>query len=398
MQIANLLDQEHNHSSREALAPEVKLRYLPAEEAKKMLEQFLGVEKKEPVALTPQQIQMMQQQRQQGQQQPEPPQPKAEIAIVANVRQNSVIIRAPADRVAIAMEFLKRIDVPGETMTSLADIKDRVQVFRLASLDPEKLIEIVSEMNVLEPSTRIRADKTNKALIVSGSIADRFIIDSLIKRLDGSGRSFEVLPLRRLDPVEVAESISFLMGQEQEDDKKSQRRYYYSYYDRNNEEDKNEDKFRVAANSRNRQVLLWANEQEMEEVRSLLIKLGELPPPGGNRKTVRIIDASATPETYEYLQRLKEQWSRVSPNPLELPGEEEFDEPNRIPEQEAEPVEDQPELEPVDSKADDIIARSADRLSSDRARHVSPDRDANGAARKGSDRSGKRGDSFGGRF
>ena len=65
-------------------------------------------------------------------------------------------------------------------------------------------------MNVMEPTTRIRADENNKALIVSGSAADRFIIDRLIQRLDGSGRQFEVLQLRRLEASEVAESIAFL--------------------------------------------------------------------------------------------------------------------------------------------------------------------------------------------
>ncbi len=331
-QIAHLLEQERSSASLEALAPEFKLRHLPAEEAKQMLEQFLGVEKKEQAPLTPQQIQMMQQMRNQNPKGMPQQETKTEISIVANVRQNSVIIRAPADRTAIAMEFLKRIDVPSESMASLSDIQTRVQVFRLASLDPEKLVEIVSEMNVLEPTTRVRIDKDNNALIVSGSAADRYIIDSLIKRLDGSGRSFEVLPLRRLDPVEVAESISFLMGQkDEEEDQSSSRRYYYGFYGRDQEEEKPTDEFRVAANTRYRQVLLWANEQEMEEVRSLLIKLGELPPPGGSRNTVRVIDASATPETYEYLQRLRQQWNRLSPNPLELPNAEQFKEPNQPP-------------------------------------------------------------------
>ena len=41
-------------------------------------------------------------------------------------------------------------------------------------------------------------------------------------------------------------------------------------------EEKKSDEFRVAANARYRQVLLWANDQEMEEVRNLLVKLGEL--------------------------------------------------------------------------------------------------------------------------
>lgn len=332
-QVADLLEQERDSTSREALAPEFKLRHLPAEEAKTMLEQFLGVEKKEAAPMTPQQMQMMAQMRSQNKGAP-PPEKKVEISIVANPRQNSVLIRAPADRLAIATEFLKRVDVAGNSIVSLSDIESRVQVFRLASLDPEKLIEIISEMNVLEPTTRVRTDDDNKALIVSGSAADRYIIKSLIDRLDGSGRRFEVLPLRRLDPEEVAESIAFLMGQKDDDkDSSSSRRSYYSfgYYGRGQEEKKETDEFRVAANTRYRQVLLWANEHEMEEVRSLLVKLGELPPPGGSRQTVRVIDASSTPETYEYLKRLQQQWNRLSPIPLELPAADQFKEPNIIP-------------------------------------------------------------------
>ncbi len=336
-QVADLLARELNSASRESLAPEFKLRYLPAEEAKQMLEQFLGVEKKKETPMTPQQMQMMQQQRSQN---PGavPTEKKVEVSIVANARQNSVIIRAPADRIAIATEFLRRIDVPRDDMMSLADVKTRVQVFRLSSLDPEKLIEIVSEMNVLEPTTRIRPDKDNDALIVSGSAADRFIIASLLERLDGSGRKFEVMSLRRLDAAEVAESIAFLMGQKDEDDdqQSNRRSYYYGFGGGGDEDEKKEkDEFRVSANVRYRQILLWANEREMEEVRSLLVKLGELPPPGGNAQTVRIMDASATPETYEYLQRLKQQWSRISANPLELPEEGQFADPNDRPQKDA---------------------------------------------------------------
>jgi len=106
--------------------------------------------------------------------------------------------------------------------------------------------------------------------------------------------------------------------------------------------------------------LLWANEQEMEQVRSLLIKLGELPPPGGNRKTVRVIDASATPETYEYLKRLKEQWGRIAPNSLELPDQDQFKEPNAIPKSDKKPDEAdaEPKFEPVDPDDDSTVARA----------------------------------------
>ena len=326
-QVAALLENERNSDSREALAPEFKLRYLPAEEAKLMLEQFLGVEKKEAAPMTPQQLQMMQQMRQQNNGKAAPEPKKEEISIVANVRQNSVLIRAPIDRVTIAFKFLERVDVPRDTMFSLADVQSRIDVIRLETLDPEKLIEIVSEMNVLEPTTRVRVDKDNGALIVSGSPADRFIIKSVVERLDGSGRRVHVLQLRHLPPTEVADSITFLMGKEEKDDNKKSSRFLLLWLLRERDDEKKEDEFRVAANT-HRQIMLWANEQEMEQVQSLLITLGELPPPGGSEQRCRMIDASATPETYEYLQRLRQQWNRLSPNPLELPDVGEFKDPN----------------------------------------------------------------------
>ena len=327
--VAKVLEQERDAGSLEALAPEFPLRYLPAEEAKQMLEQFLGVEKKSST-MTPQQMQMLAQQMRNQSRGAPAASAKPEISIVANVRRNSVFIRAPVDRIAVSMEFLKRIDLPSDSATSLADLQSRFQVYRLASLDPKELIEIITDMNVLEPSTRLRADKDNNALIVSGSGADQFIIKSLIERLDGSGRSFQVLQLRRLDANDVAESIAFLMGQKKDDEDSSSRsRYrYYGYYGYGDEEEKKEtDEFRVAANARFRQVMLWANESEMKQVESLLIKLGEIPPPGGSSRTMRKIDAATTTETYEYLRRLQQQWQATSSSPLELPDQSLFSDP-----------------------------------------------------------------------
>lgn len=326
-QIGQLLQRELDATSRESLAPEFKLRHIPAEEAKTLLEQFLGLSGKKPATLTPEQMQMQMQMRMQMQQGGKPPAPepaKPEIAIVANNRQNSILIQASADRVAVATEFLKRIDVPGTSLTTLADVENRVQVFRLVSLDPAKLIEIVQEMNILEPSTRIRVDEDNRALIVSASAADRFIIQQVITRLDGSGRSFEVLQLRRLDAAEVAESIGFLMGKNEEKKDSGRDRFPYFFGGQNDQKKKDEDQFRVAANTRYRQVLLWANESEMSEVRNLLVKLGEIPPPDRSDRAFRVIEAESSQETLRYLQELQRQWQQVEPNPIELPPAEKF--------------------------------------------------------------------------
>lgn len=343
-QIAELLRAEQSLDARSDLAREFEMRHIPAEEAKQMLESFLGLkEEKKAPSMSPemmQQMQMMQQQMMQqgGGQQPGKSKP-ADVSIVVNSRRNSLLINAPPDRMAIAAQFVKQIDVPSDSMQSLADLETRVQVFRLTSLDPAKLAEIATDMNILEPSTRMRVDEKNNALILSGSVADRYIIKTLIDRLDGSARKFEVLQLRRLDAKEVAESIMFLMGTEEKEETNNNRRFMYSFWGGSGEDEKKDkDKFRVAANVRYRQVMLWANESEMEEVRNLLVKLGELPPEGGNPSRMRRIEATSSPDTYEYLKKLKEKFGELSPGTeLVLPPSSDFIEQKISPESDSKP-------------------------------------------------------------
>ena len=53
----------------------------------------------------------------------------------------------------------------------------------------------------------------------------------------------------------------------------------------------------------------------------LLVKLGEIPPEGGNPSKVRVLDGTWGPETDEWLDRVRRAWPSVAPNPLEVPAE-----------------------------------------------------------------------------
>ena len=123
-QVAQLLDQERNSASLRSAGTRIQAPLLAGRRSQADAGAVSRAwRRRRSTPLTPQQIQMMQQMRSQNKGVP-PPEKKVEVSIVANARQNSVIIRAPADRVAIAMEFLKRVDVPSESMVSLADIRD----------------------------------------------------------------------------------------------------------------------------------------------------------------------------------------------------------------------------------------------------------------------------------
>lgn len=337
-ELNRVLNEEQSQATQEGLAREFVLEFVRANDAKDQLRQFLGLETpKRTAPMSPEeqqaaamQQQMMMQQQQQRQQQGMPAPPKSkdkgDIYLVANLRRNSVIASAPPDKMAIIAAFVKRIDVPNENADSMQMLESRIKVYRLSSLDPKQLVTSLLSMDVLEPTTRLEVDEKNKSVIAHASIADQFAIQQTIKRLDGSARDVDVIQLRRLRAEDVVGTIKFLMGnEEKKEDNNSRRNWGYDPWGSNTKKETSTDAFRVAANSQDNQVLIWANEIERSEVQKLLIKLGELPPTGGNASRVRVIDANRSRDTKEYLERLQKAWGKVSPTPLVLPSEEQFE-------------------------------------------------------------------------
>ena len=336
-ELHRILGEEQSEAAQEGLAREFVLQFVRATDAREQLRQFLGLEApkragpvspEEQMALQQQQMMMAQQQQQRqqqgGQQAPQKPKDKGDIYLVANARRNSIIASAPPDKMAIIAAFVRRIDVPNENADSMSMLESRMKVYRLSSLDPKQLVSSLMAMDVLEPTTRLEVDEKNKAVIAHASIADQYAIQQTIKRLDGSARDVDVIQLRRLRAEDVVGTIKFLMINEEKKDDNS-RRFYDPWNNFNTKKETSSDAFRVAANTQDNQVLIWANELERAEVNKLLVKLGEIPPAGGNASRVRVIDANRSSDTKEYLKRLQQAWSKVSPTPLVLPSDDQFE-------------------------------------------------------------------------
>jgi type II secretory pathway component GspD/PulD (secretin) len=346
--IYDILQREQSAMAMENLAKEFTLKHARASNVKAQLEQFLGLQtasssggRSSPMSsssarMMQQQMQQMQQQMQRAMQQQKggaagaAREPRSDrVYLVANDRTNSVIVHAPPNKLAIIAAFIARVDVRNENAEDFQRLNTRMKVFRLASLSPSELVDSLNAMDVLEPSTRLQVNEDNNSIIAYASVADQFVIQEVITRLDGSEREFEVIQLRRLKADEVAGTIKLLMGADEEvDDSNSRRRsfYYDPWGSSSRDKKKSNDKMRVGANVQDNQLILWVNEIEMKEINKLLEKLGEIPSGESRKRTVRVIDASRQPATYEYLLRLKEQWDRVSPNPLVIPDAVEFEE------------------------------------------------------------------------
>lgn len=333
-QIAALLRDEQSDQGQERLVREFVLKHTRAAEVHEHLLGLLGLEAKSSAPANPAdpRVQMEMQQRQammmaQMQQQGGAPQPpkkeKAEVHLVVNHRKNSILAHADPDKLAIIEQAIQMLDVAGDGRQSLLANSSRMQVYRLATIDPEPFAKTLQETGDLDPTTRLEVDRKNRAIIAFASLADHMTIRALIEKLDGSGRKFEVIQLRRLEADYVAGTVEFMMGGQEKEKGRSNRGYmdFFGYYGprRDSEEDANKDQFRVDADVEFNRLLVWANDIEMEEVRNLLIKLGEIPAESARHERTRLIDSVSPEDAAELMERLRRAWPSIAPNPLQLP-------------------------------------------------------------------------------
>lgn len=342
LEIARILKQtQSSDNNKTTVVREFRLKHRRAGDVVVLVESILGLDPKRSATRIPRsgggggsdmmsfqimnQMQQMQQQFQQMQQQqrggaaggtPQEPEPR----LIVNDHENSILAHATPDKMEIITQTIRAIDVPNEESDDLSQIAYRVKPYRLFTADPEPIMLLLKEMGNLSPMCRIQVDEKSKSLILYGTLADHYVTQTLISRLDGTNRSFEVVPLRRLQAEAVAGTIQYLMGAEDEEKPKTTNRYSFfgGYQGNNSRENKEERPFKVDADIVNNRLLLWANDVELEEVRNLLIKMGETPPGKSNPETIRSIDLQSDEESRQLLQQLKQLWPEIDSIPLDV--------------------------------------------------------------------------------
>ncbi|TWU14092.1 Bacterial type II/III secretion system short domain protein [Symmachiella macrocystis] len=327
-QIQSYLLMEKSDIGQDRVMQEFFLKHTRASETLVQLQDLLGIKRTAEVsgAANPQMQQQMQQMMQRMQQQQQKKGGAAgakapeEVRLIVNSRSNSIMATAPPNKMAIITQAIKSLDVAADPADSLFNNIDRMQTYRLAATDPETLVNMLEDLGGLDIGTQLEVDKKNKAIIAKASMTDHLMIRKLIAKLDGSGRRFDVIKLRRLDAVEVAGSIKFMMGGEEEKKDNSRSRYsWYGGYGSSNQKEEKEDKFRVDADMDNNRLLLWANDIELDSVEGLLVKLGEIRAPGQNRSKMRLMEAVSPEDSEKVLERLRKIWPNIAPNELILP-------------------------------------------------------------------------------
>tara|TARA_R110002072_G_scaffold302710_2_gene487534 strand:+ start:4110 stop:7430 length:3321 start_codon:yes stop_codon:yes gene_type:complete len=328
-EIRELLTEEQSGDGIERRVWQFALQHVRAEDIVGPLYALLG-EQPPPSSggapMSSSQMQQIQQQMQQMQKQMQQAAGKGgggadekKIQIVPVPRENVLLVTGPADKIATISDAIELLDQKSLRSQSILDSIQRTEVYRLENFDPDAFIETVQELGGLSPLTQIRADKTRGAVIVSGSKIDHLILEQLLEKIDGTSREFHVIPLRKLDAEYVAGSIKLMMGEEEEKKEDTRRSYYFNPYGSSRSDDKkSSDKFTIDADVEYNRLLLRCSEFELEQVQDLLIKLGELPQPGGNPSRRRIFETGDLEDSMLLIERLQKVWPSRGANELKI--------------------------------------------------------------------------------
>jgi hypothetical protein len=110
-----------------------------------------------------------------------------------------------------------------------------------------------------------------------------------------------------------------MVGQEDEkNDDRDSYPYYFSFRRSQRSEQPPNKGFRIDADIENNRLLLWANDSELKEVRTLLVKLGEIAGEAGNPNTVRSLEPRDRQATLRLLEQLRRNWPAIGENPLRI--------------------------------------------------------------------------------
>jgi type II secretory pathway component GspD/PulD (secretin) len=241
------------------------------------------------------------------------------VSMVANERNNSLLVRAGPDKMAVIAQVVEHVDIPVSHDDSLLVNLNRMQVYRLAGIDPEPVVKTLMEIGNLDPATRLEVDKKNSAVIAYAPLSDHVTIRAVVDKLVGSERKFEVIRLHRLAADYVAGTIDFMMGSGKKEKTRSSP-YYFSNDSSRREAGENSKEFHVEADVEHNRLLLWANPVELTAVEALLAKLGEIPASGNGSGNIRVIDGGDARQTQELIERIRRAWPSIAPNALEGPA------------------------------------------------------------------------------
>lgn len=267
------------------------------------------------------------------------------VFLAFNRNENSVLVNAPREHMEIIERAIQFLDVPppgsvpqvtsaaeaatppqnlngpaglpeGKAASGNADAVRSAETYQLETMEPERLQATLEEIGDLDPLTELRSDNKAKILFARAPKRDHDKIRRLIGQLDGARDRVEVFYLRKHPADAVAGTVLALIGEVEEKDGDNNNRPYWYYGFNQQEEEEPQPKLRVDADVENNRLIVRGNDQQIEQVRTLLEKIGEIVPRPGSKSgeqasPVVVLDPMDPEATAALLEKVRTLWPSV---------------------------------------------------------------------------------------
>lgn len=246
------------------------------------------------------------------------------VHITVDRRQNTLLVNAPPDLLPVIDRTIAELDVAEQGIAVGGAGQDNgaryMEKYNTVTASPTAIVTALQEIGNLHPLTQLQSDTESKTIYAYATVSDHETIKRMIDKLDGSGRTLEVVWLpKRLPADDVAGSImALLAGPKEEDDDDPFRFFFFGR--RNNEEKDRETPFNAVPDIENNRLLVWATDNEMTEVRDFIAKLSQRADGtlvGADR--VRVLEPRNEEATERLLERLKDAWTGENELEIEIP-------------------------------------------------------------------------------
>ncbi len=225
------------------------------------------------------------------------------VHIAVDRQQNTLLINAPEELMQTIDRTIKQFDQPNGADLAVDSGGRSMKRHRTSSSSTDAVVTALMELGNLDPLTQLQSDATSKVIFAYATENDHQKIEEMIGKLDGSGRQITVLWLRKLSARQVAGTLTSLLVGEQKKKEETGRRRFFSF---GRQEEKEEVGFKAMADAEKNRLLVWANADELAEVRKMLEQMGETSDgKNSNPSKVRVLSERTPEETTRLLERLK---------------------------------------------------------------------------------------------
>ena len=224
--------------------------------------------------------------------------PDGSIRVAVDTLRRRIVATGRADRVGQLEEILQTL----EKAETSAETPLQFEVYAITEADTDLALRVLQTLTLSSPDVIIDKDPKSGNLIVLAREADHELIREKLGQMQRADRQTDVIKLRRIDPALALAAINKLFGGSA--DKPAPNAPV------------------VDANPTERQLLIRANGKQVQQIRELLEKLGEVPedqidPIELERSKLRMLPLTgrAAQSTIEQVQML---WPTIRKNKIRV--------------------------------------------------------------------------------